>query len=83
MKTHTRVLVLMRVPSAPEETIFAADLYSGNRLEDSVYLDRDELLRWVAPIDPEAQPSVAHALSMLALGSERSMYSIPVCPARA
>ncbi len=71
-----RTLSLMRDSSTQEEILFVADLYSGNRIEDSVYLDRKAMLEWLHPIDPQASFVAAHALDQLMHRPPRTIIDI-------
>ncbi len=66
----------MRDSSTDEEPIFVADLYAGNRVEDSVYLHRDAMLDWLRPIDPKVGYLAAHALDQLLLQPPHTIIDI-------
>ncbi len=74
----TRTLVLMRYDADDEQAVFAGDLYRGNRVEDSVYLDRAAMLQWLAPIDARASQAAATAMDELLMQPEKLIRSIPV-----
>lgn len=75
---NTRTLVLMRYDAEDEQTVFAGDLYRGNRIEDSVYLDRAGMLQWLTPIDAQAGKAAATAMDELLMQPEKLIRSVPV-----
>jgi hypothetical protein len=77
-----RTLVLMRDFSAQDETLFVADLYSGNTVEDTVYLPRTAMLAWVEPLAPTAGPATARALDELMRRPPHSIIDVPLHSAR-
>ena len=75
-----RTLVLMRDTSAVDQHIFVADLYSNDKVEDSVYLERDAMLDWVRPLAPKAELIAARAMSQLLSQPAYTMIDIPLVP---
>jgi hypothetical protein len=75
-----RVLVLMRDGSAETEQAFVADLYSNNKVEDTVYLDREAILQWSSHFGSQIPPLAARAMDLLMCCPELLIYSIPLCP---
>ena len=71
----------MRDASIEESQIFVADLYAGNTVQDSVYLDREAMLRWVSPLDPLIEPLAARAMDLLLCYPASPIHSIPLCSA--
>ena len=79
MKTNeTRTLVLMRCNDEDDQTLFAADLYRGRSVEDSVYFDRTAMLQWLTPIDAQASFAAARAMDELLVYPDLPLRSIPV-----
>lgn len=76
--SRNRVLVLMCDTSVEEKQIFVADLYSGNIIEDSVYLDRQAMLQWIAPLGSRIEPLAARAMDLLLCCPEAPIHSIPL-----
>ena len=78
--SFNRTLVLTLCGDQREEAIFAGDLYSGNSVIDSVYLDRAALLRWLIAQDAEAGGKAARAMDELLMETGRTLRSVPVGP---
>lgn len=68
----------MRDASNQEEPIFLADLYSGNKIETTVYLDRTAMLRWVSPLAPAAALATAVALDLLMRQPTYTIIDVPL-----
>jgi hypothetical protein len=70
----------MRDSSASDQYIFVADLYSDNKVENSVYLDREAMLDWVRPLAPKIEFIAARAMSHLLSQPAYTMVDIPLTP---
>ena len=77
-QANQRILSLMRDSSSHEEPSFIADLYLGNKVEDSMYLRRDEMLDWIKPLAPQARGNAAHALDLLMRQPLHTIIDIPL-----
>jgi hypothetical protein len=70
----------MRDSSAVDQYIFVADLYSDNKVEDSVYLERDAMLDWIRPLAPKVEVMAARAMAHLLSQPAYTMVDIPLLP---